>query len=58
MQPFTTATATMLRMAHGRKFISPSGNIKAPIKGTTDCARAAARWFNDAAGPGMAYRAC
>jgi hypothetical protein len=42
MQPFTTATATMLRMAHGRKFISPSGNIKAPIKGTTDCARGGA----------------
>jgi hypothetical protein len=32
----------MLRTAYGRKFISPSGNIKAPIKGTTECARGGA----------------
>jgi hypothetical protein len=31
---------------------------QAPIKGITDCARAAARWFVDAAGQGMACRAC
>jgi hypothetical protein len=36
MQSFTAAT--LAGMAHGRKFISRSGNIKALIKGTTNCA--------------------
>jgi hypothetical protein len=30
MQSF--AAATLVRVAHGRKFISPSGNIEATIK--------------------------
>jgi hypothetical protein len=32
MQPFVTATL-VVGMAHGPQFISPSGNIKAPLKG-------------------------
>jgi hypothetical protein len=39
MQSFTAAT--LVGMARGRKFISRSGNIKAPIKGTTNRARGA-----------------